>query len=325
MGIFTNLGAWLAPAAPVDAEMRRVIEHAVQSVDPRMVLVSGYERKLAPAVGHALAYCDGLVAAIPGPIDINVQAFGADPLVHAFFAAPDDIGRMLGASREVKQFVADANHLESDAFYAMIGMRRKEKIVLGLEMHGDLIQEGMPQRLLYFGDHTLHGLSVDLDVTRYLLRQASFDSLAKGFAAYLDDLRGKRQDLHQAWEQERSLSRSAAPAEVASLHAQRRLELEQRMRAAAESMEPGHVLDAFCAWLAAPETRLHLVETSVAVDRLGVMADPARDEPNVQTLSFPELVGRDRRRWIVLLTRISRTDALRAQEASREANRYLII
>lgn len=325
MGIFTNLSSWLSPAAALDEETHKVIEQAVQSVDPRLVTVGGFEHKLAPAVRHALAYCDGLVAAIPGPIDINVQSFGSDPLVHAFFAAPGDIGRMLGASREVRHFIAGADDLKADEFFAMIGMRRKEKTVPGLEVHGEIVQEGAPQRLLYFADHTLHQLSPSLDETRYRLRNASFESLAKSFATHLEDLRGKRQDLRTAWDQERALARSGGPPDVAGMHAQRRLELEQSLRTAAESLEPAHVLDAFAAWLAAPEARLHLEETSVAVDRLGVMADPAKDDAGVQTLNFPELIGRDRRRWIVLLARISRQDALRAQQESEDASRYLII
>ena len=93
----------------------------------------------------------------------------------------------------------------------------------------------------------------------------------------------------------------------------------------ASSLEPAHVLDALVAWLADPEPLLHLVSTSVAVDRLGVLSKPAADDPEVQMLTFPELVGRDRRRWIILLARIAREDALRAQEENREANRYLLI
>ena len=325
MGLLSDIKTWLSPAPPIDDDTHLAIERAVKSVDPRLITVGGYERKLAPAVRHALAYCDGLVTAIPGPIDINVQSFAADPLVHAFFAAPGDIARMLGSSREVRSFIADPANMAAEEFFAMIGMRRKEKTVVGLEVHGEVIQEGAPQRLLYFADHTLRELSTDPAVTRRRLRAAAFESLAKSFVAHLEDLREQRQDLRNAWDQERARARNAGQSDADAMGAQRRQDLEQSLRAAAESLEPGHVLEAFAAWLASPESRLHLEETSVAVDRLGVMSDPARDDANVQTLNLPELIGRDRRRWIVLLTRISREDALRAQQDSAEANRYLII
>jgi hypothetical protein len=325
MNILSRFSELLFPGNRPDPETSTAIARAVEIVDPRLVSVGGFERKLAPAVHYALGYCEGLVAAIPGPIDINVRAFGADPLVHAFFGAPDDIGRMLGASREVQQFVADPGNLESDEFFGLIGMRRKEKILTGAELYGETLVQGAVRRVLYFADHTLHELSPDVGMTRNRLRSAAFESLAKSFGGHLDALRGQRVDLRYAWAQERAQERSAGTPDAAAPHARRRQELEEKLRLAAESLEPAHVLDALIAWFVAPESRLHFEETSVAVDRMGVMADPSAEAPGVQTLSFPELVGRDRRRWIVLLAKITRDDALLAQSENERAERYLII
>jgi 3-hydroxyacyl-CoA dehydrogenase len=55
-----------------------------------------------------------------------------------------------------------------------------------------------------------------------------------------------------------------------------------------------------------------------------IASDPAADA-NFTTLSFPELVARDRRQWIVLVARISRQDARDALQRQQQANRYLII
>lgn len=326
MGIITNLTAWLQRPAP-DTATLQAIERVVDRVDPRLRVVSGYQRKLAAAVRGALDYCDGLVQEIPGPIDIDVRAFGRDPLVHAFFAAPEDIGRMLGTSREVREFVAAREKCCGESFYALIGMRRKEKTVIGLGLQGEMIREGTPQRLLYFADHTLRELSTDPVTTRGGLRESSLDSLAGSFATHLDALRRERIDIHTAWEQERAFARSVAAkaAAAADAHAHRRFELEAGLRELAGSLEPARVLEALSAWLADPAPHLHLVNTSVAVDRLGVLSRPAAGDPDVQVLNFPELVGRDRRRWIVMLARIAREDALRAQDENRAANRYLII
>ena len=326
MSMLTNLTGWLHPSTP-DATTQQAIERAIDRVDPRLRVVSSYQRKLAPAVSHALEYCDGLVHEIPGPIDIGIRAFGRDPLVHAFFAAPEDIGHMLGTSREVKKFFADPQNLGAADFYALIGMRRKEKTVFGLAQQGDLIREGVPQRLLYFADHTLRELSAAPDVTRSGLRESSFESLAGSFAAHLDVLRHEKTDMHFAWEQERAFARTKAAHAVAEADApeHRRFELEAGLREMVATLEPAHVLSALAAWLADPAPRLHLISTTVAVDRLGVLSKPVADDPGVQTLNFPELVGRDRRRWIVMLTRIARDDALRAQAAHLDTNRYLII
>lgn len=326
MGLITTMNAWLAPPALTQAE-RDAIEAAVDRVDPRLRVVAGYQRKLAKAVRRAVEYCDSLVASIPGPVDIDIRAFGNDPLVHAFFAAPDDIDRMLGASRELKKFVADPANLSSDDFFGLIGMRRKEKTVFAPAQQGGIIHDDVPQRLLYFADHTLRELSPDIERTRVGLRESTFHSLAGSFAAHLETLRRDKTDMRMAWEQERAFARSLASqvAAEAAAHEHRKIELEQGLRAMAASLEPGHVLDALAAWLGDPEPRLHLVSTSVSVDRLGVLSKPAPGDPDIRTLDFPELVGRDRRRWIVLLARISRAAALRAQQQRRDANRYLII
>ncbi len=326
MGILTNLTGWLrSPAA--DEHTQQTIERAIDRVDPRLRVVSSYQRKLVPAVRHALDYCDGLVQEIPGPIDIDIHAFASDPMVHAFFASPDDIGRMIGTSREVRQFVTDPGNLAADDFFAMIGMRRKEKTVFGLAQQGDLIRDDVPQRLLYFADHTLRELSPDITGTRHGLRESAFDSLAESFAAHLEALRREKIDLKTAWEQERGFARSAGAqaALEADAHEHRKFEIEAGLREMTSSLEPAHVLEALVAWLFDPEPRLHLVPTSVSVDRLGVLSKPAADDPDVRTLNFPELVGRDRRRWIVLLARISRAAAMQALEESRDPHRYVII
>ena len=326
MELMDKVSAWLGSPPLGEAELS-AIERAVDRVDPRLRVVSGYRRKLAAAVRRCVEYCDGLVAAIPGPVDIDIHAFGNDPLVHAFFAAPDDIDRMLGASRELKKFIADPNNLAAADFYGLIGMRRKEKTVFGLGQQGAIIHDDVPQRLLYFADHTLRELSPDLDRTRSGLRDSAFDSLAGSFAAHLEALRREKTDLRTTWDQERAFARSLAAqaAAEAAVHEQRKFEIEESLREMAASLEPAHVLAALAAWLADPEPRLHLVSTPVSVDRLGVLSKPTPDDPDIRTLNFPELVGRDRRRWIVLLTRISRAAAVRAQEQRRDANRYLII
>jgi hypothetical protein len=57
---------------------------------------------------------------------------------------------------------------------------------------------------------------------------------------------------------------------------------------------------------------------------MGVIKDAASDERDT-TLQLPELIGRDRRQWTVLLVRIRREDALEAMRRRDEANRYILI
>lgn len=317
MGILSGLGDWLGSAPSPDLVTRQAIDRAVEAVDPLLKTVSGYERKLAPAVRQALSYCEELAAGIPGPIDVSPRAFSADPLVHSLFAAPGDIVDMLGKSRELRGFLADPAQGEEDELFALLGMRQREKAVMGQALQGDMVQTDVPQRLLYFADHTLGELGSRHEITRQRLQAAAFDSLAQGFASCVAELRQERHEARTAWNMEH--------AGAVAGRAERRQVLEERQRQAIASLAPESLLQAFVEWLAAPQERLYLKPTVVTVDRMGVISRHPQTGGNFSTLSFPELVGRDRRHWIVLVARISRQDALDALLRQQQANRYLII
>ncbi len=317
MGMLTSFGRWIGSRPALDEAMRQAVDRAVIAVDPLLKTVSGYERKLVPAVSHALAYCEELAAGIPGPIEINQRAFSADPLVHALFAASGDIGDMLGKSRELREFLADPGRCDEEEFFALLGMRQREKAVMGMALHGEMVQNDVPQRLLFFADHTLGELGGNYEATRQRLQVAAFDSLTQGFAARVAQLRLEREDARTAWNMEQAGS--------AAGRSERRQELEERQRQAITALAPERMLGALAEWLAVPEGHLYLKPTVVTVDRMGVISPIPDVGGNFSTLNFPELVGRDRRHWIVLVARISRQDALDALRRQQEANRYLII
>ncbi len=315
MGLLGVLGNWLAPRAAPDAALGVALARAVETVDPLLGAVSGWERRLAPAVAAALEHCERLAAAIPGPVTIDRRGFSADALVHALFATPDDIGEMLGRSRELREFLAAPGASDGEDFHALLGMRWREKAVSGMVREGDVIRRDVPQRLLYFADHTLGEIAVDQDATRELLRQAAFDSLARGFAACVAELRQLRLDASTALQIERARNGRT----------ERRLELEARQRDAIASLTPERLLDAYAEWLAGADQRVYLKQNEIRVDRMGVIADGPAPDGDLATLRLPELVGRDRRQWNVLVVRIRREDALEALSRRDEANRYILI
>jgi hypothetical protein len=268
-------------------------------------------------VGHALSYCEQLVAAIPGPVAINCRAFSADFLVHALFAAPGDIDDMLGKSRELAEFLADPTACEGDEFFGLLAMRRREKVVMGLARHGDGLQGEVPQRLLYFADHTLVEFGGRDETTRERLRARAFDGLAAGFALVVADLRQQREEARTAL----SMVRVGA----ANGSAARREALEERQRQAIAALEPENLLNGLAQWLAAPELHIYLKPASVTVDRMGVMAPDGEAGEEFTTLTFPELVARDRRQWTIVVARIGRHEALEAVRRRQDAHRYVII
>jgi hypothetical protein len=324
--MFRALSAWFRPPPALSDEDRRILLEAVDTVEPFLRTVGRFESKLADATRLALGYCDGLAQQLPGPIEIDIQAYANDPLVHAFFPTKDDIDAMLGKSRGVRAFLNDPAYCASDEIYFMLGMRLHEKQILGHAMQGDIIRNDVPQRILYFGDHTLREFGKDAAETRRNLRAAGFYSLARGFAEQIETLRKEKLNLNQ----ERAMTMGQRSNDKADSLAQKRAELDEQLRDATESLMPERILEAFVAWLKQPELRLRLQPVNFTVDRMGVISDAPSNGGQVNDISFhevvfPELVGRDRRRWISIVARIQRQEAQAAVALHEQATRYLII
>lgn len=329
MSFLSSVADFLKPAPPPDPSLHKALDRVAELVDPVLKITPGFERKLAAPLQHALGYCDGLVAALPGPIDINRHAFATDPLIHALFATADDIDQMLGRSQAVRDYLATPCSWESDYFYAMFAARRQEKRQLGLARQGDVIRSDVPQTILYFSDQTLIEPNCQLETTRHSLRCKALESLLHAFRSHLDALRHERDGLRADASVERAhltvlRGTSGGPAyEVGTRHL---AELDKQLRERADALMPEHLLDTLANYLRSPEPALRLTPVSITVDRLGVVRQDAPDDANLHTLNFPELTARDRRLHVAMLAKISRDEAFEAVEMVRDQqHRFMLI
>lgn len=316
MGFFD----WLKPTTPLDTATRALIEQAATAVDPLIKQVGGYERKLAPAVCHAIEYCEGIAARIPGPFEINRAAFVGDPLVHALFGSADGIDNMLATSQCVREHLSQLT-MASGQCCALLGMRLHEKSGFGTQLEGETVHADVAQKTLYFTDHTLAEPSADVAAARQRLRDVLFDGLVKGIAAHVTDVRAEQADLHQ----EQAIAQAKARAGLEDAHAAhtRRLDsLRERLSATADALQPKNLLDTLIVSLSAPESFLRLDPVDLTVDRTGIITSGGED---ANTLHFAELTSRDLRRWVVILAHINRDDARRALERFETARHYIVI
>lgn len=327
MSLFSAVTDFLKPAPPLDPSVRKALGRVAELVDPMLATTPGFEKHLSGPVQHALGYCDGLVAALPGPIDINRKAFASDPLVHALFATADDIDQMLGRSQAVRDFLEEPCSWDSKFFYAMFAARRQHKKQLGIARQGEVIRTDVPQLVLYFSGQTLIEPSCQLDVTLRGLRCKALESLLYTFHAHVEALRHERDGLRSDVATERALLavlRSSSGSNEREVGTRHLAELDARLRQTAASLMPEHLIDALGEYLNSPEPALHLTPVSITVDRLGIVRDDA--SPEVHTLNFPELTARDRRLHLAMLARISRDEALEAVEMVRDQqHRFLLI
>lgn len=328
MSLFSVVADFLKPAPPLSPQVLKALDRVAELVDPMLRNASGFERRLAMPLQHALGYCEGLVAGLPGPIDIDRESFSRDPLVHALFATADDIDQMLGRSQAVRDFVASCEGAESDTFYALFAARRHVKKQLGMARHGDVIRADVPQEVVYFGDQLLLEPDCQLATLKEKLRLRTLDSLLLTFREHVDALRLERDGLRADASVERAhltVLRGQTPGEEQALHTRHLADLEGKLRATAESLMPDQILEALATFLMHPEASLSTHETCITIDRMGIVCDANPDDSNVSTLDFPEMRGRDKRIYMVVLARIRRTEAEAAVDLVRDQQRRFML
>jgi hypothetical protein len=319
----------LKPTAPPDPEVSAALDRVIGMVDPLVRAAPRLEKHLLGAVEHALGYCAGLVAALPGPIEINRRSFGNDLLVHALFATPNDIDDMLGRSQAVRDFLERPECWASDCFCAMLAARRQQKHQFGMAQQGNIIRADVPQEVLYFSDQTLIEPCCDLATTRHRLQAKALESLLRAFNSHVDTLRHEREhlraDLSMEHAQLIAIQKRHDDIEEEK-HTRHLVELDFNLRQNGEALMPENLVDVLADFLRHPETALSLTPVSICIDRMGIVHDAGQDDSDAQTIVFPELSSRDRRQHLATLVRISRDEALNAVNKSRERQkRYIII
>ncbi|CAB1370378.1 hypothetical protein [Denitratisoma oestradiolicum] len=311
MDFLKQVRHWLEPEPPLAEGLAGAVDHAVETAAPLLKVLSDYQHKLAPAVDRARDYCVRLVDAIPGPRDIGHHSFTTDSLIHCFFGSSDEILVTLGRSEDVRRHLEATPGPDDQVCYGLLGMRAHEKSVLGSAMMGDVLRQEVPQTLLYFSDHTVSSLEADLETVRMRLRQAAFDSLLHQYAERLASLRRQREELAG----ELRLRRGSEEARV----------VEQNLEKLVLQLTPERQLQALAEWLATPESALYLKQIPRTVDPMGVLCPTDAAPTNAERIVFPELVGRDRRRWTVLLVSITRGEVREAVAREERAHRYIVI
>ena len=329
MSFFSAVSELLHPAPAPDENVRRALDRVCELVDPLLRTVGSFEKKLSGPVHYALGYCDGLVASLPGPVEISRPAFSNDPLIHSLFATATDIDQMLGRSQAIRDYLAEPCSWEDDYFYAMLAARRQEKKQLGMAQQGDVIRNDVPQTVLYFSGQTLIEPNCQLEATLHGLRCKTFESLLHTFRSHVEALRGERDGLRADVTEERNhitVLNGHSSKQAYDCATRHLAELDAQLRAKAESLMPEHLIDALADYLMSPEPALRLTPVSLTVDRLGVIQNVPADDASVHTITFPELTARDRRLHLAMLARISRDEALEAVEMVRdEQHRFMII
>ena len=183
--------------------------------------------------------------------------------------------------------------------YALLGTRRWEKNVLGMEMNGDVLRRDVPQVVVYFNGHTLASPAPSEAEAREAMAWSFFDGLLKHVRRRIDARIVEKIELENARDELLARMRGRPPAERAALQAEHDA-LLARQRELGRQLDMSTWAEDFDAILLHPEQYLYLTEVAMRLDGMGVMRqaeDPVQSTP----MTFTDLVGFDRRRWTVNL------------------------
>lgn len=308
----------LFPASIPDPDVQAGLRRVTALVDKMLAIAPGFASRLAAPVAHAREFCARLVDALPTAFTIDRQSFATDPLVHALFASADDIGAVLAASGQVRDYLAEPRSWQEDSFIALMVARRVDKKVLGVALQGEIVTTDVAQTLLQFSNQTLILPADNPDSARNVLLEAAFDSLLLTFAGHLARAREAYKSIRTEREMERARQR-CQPIGVSATFPERRIAaLDERLQQQFLSLRPEAIITELADFLMQPEQALALDPVQLWVTRRGVIQEAAEHDADAAPIFFSELKSRDRRRHLVLPVRVRCDEARGALERTRE-------
>lgn len=265
-------------------------------VEPMLKQLGNYPHAYLKPVAHALDYAHALADKVPGPVSITPESYSRNPVVHAMFRLPEDLHTAFEVSRAMTEF--QRQHPDITSVYGLVCMRRKVKDLFGVEMHGEVLRRDVRQEAVYFTDFTLAEPGLTEEESRRRIAQGFFESLVTHVANRV--MARKVAYEKAAVERDEWLSRlrTAEPKQRDELQA----ELEAvllRMADMVRSLELERYCRDYEAILSQPEAHLYLERTEMNLDSMGIKRGPG--EAGSEDVTFCDLIGRDRRRWTVVL------------------------
>lgn len=304
-----------------DPALDTAVERTIDAIDPKLKFAGGYPQRYRPAVAHALDYVRQLADRVPGPVTINREAYVKDPFIRAIFASPDEFHNALCLSRAMQGYVHQHGCHLGTPVYALLGMRRQEKGTFGTELVGEVLRHDVPQTSVIFSDHTLTNIAPSAAEARELLTWSFLDSLLAEVQDRIEALKAEKTYL----EQKRSDIAARLHSADAGSRARLQTELDallpkiQEATAALDLRRYAEYLDAV---LLQPEAHLRLEDYAVCLDDMNIKRDACEGTREVH---LTDLLGRDRRRWSIVLLHCQQPGAASIGENLDNATRWLNI
>lgn len=156
--------------------VKAAIERAVDGTDPWLRGLSGYKKKLRPAVLRAIDHVVALVDRLPPSIVVDSGSYGDDPRLRAFFISLDDLRTIIDNDRNLAEFRRGPGGYVSPVI-ALLTMEKQERVFFGAALSGDIVLRDVPQTSVSFAAHRLLDPTGSEEETRRQLKRRAFDHL----------------------------------------------------------------------------------------------------------------------------------------------------
>lgn len=174
--------------------VRELIERAVEGTDPWLRAVSGYRKKLRPAVIRAFDHVTALMGALPPPVPLCISCYDEDPFLKALFTTRAEMLEVLGNDRNLKLFMQGVEAVPGQII-ALLIMEKKESMIFGVEMTGEVVARDVPQMTVSFVAHRFVDPATNEEETRRLLRLRAYDRLISLALRRITGMKVARKDL----------------------------------------------------------------------------------------------------------------------------------
>ncbi len=260
------------------------LESVIDATDSRIRLVSGYRKKLLDAMRTSLEFTEELVGRIPAPIEVGRSTFVSDPYVNAFFASVTDLQTIFSQSSEVREFMEACGETETPHCYALLCMHKEEKIVMGMELSGDVLRKDVRQIAVNFTDHRIYSPAPSEEATREGLKQCLFGGLVTNALERIVQhkltahrLQNERRVLHGRLRHfEQKMKTVGNDGELAALTARDIEETRQRLGGIetalmdARPASPLESLQLVHAVFSEPEAFVRMTKRVLTLDKMGI-------------------------------------------------------
>lgn len=270
--------------------VREAIERAVEATDPWLRAVSGYRKRLRPAVLCAINHVVALVDGLPPPVVLHPANYADDHRLRALFISSDEMKRVFAGDRVLGKFLAGPGG-GAPLITTFLEMDRQEKVTLTEDHSGDVVVRDVRQVTVTFDNHRFLDPAGEEMETRRLLRRRAYDHMLALALRRLAGVKAERDEL----EQRRSLLQaklglleregwgfdragSGGKTDVAQVE-ERIGEIEAQLgELGGDDRMLGTYLEIVAGLLAHPEEQLWTKNETIFLGRLGIMRNaPAGD------------------------------------------------